>query len=79
MIIIDQVVDPETKSVLGQGGRGELCVRGPQIMKGYLHNQEDSHTSKDEDGWLHTGMYPRVLYFKSGNEAPCDSDNYSLG
>ncbi|MEP6297088.1 MAG: AMP-binding protein, partial [Ilumatobacter sp.] len=50
-----RVVDPDTGEDQGVGGRGELWVRGPQVMKGYLNNDEATAATIDADGWLHTG------------------------
>jgi acyl-CoA synthetase (AMP-forming)/AMP-acid ligase II len=49
------VVDPATGAELGPREQGELLVRGPQIMKGYLNNPAATARTIDRDGWLHTG------------------------
>ena len=35
-----RLVDPETGEDVGEGERGELWIRGPQVMQGYLNNDE---------------------------------------
>ncbi|WP_077527105.1 long-chain-fatty-acid--CoA ligase FadD1 [Metapseudomonas resinovorans] len=49
-----KVVDDEGKDV-GLGAPGELCVKGPQVMKGYWQRQEATDEILDAEGWLKTG------------------------
>jgi acyl-CoA synthetase (AMP-forming)/AMP-acid ligase II len=50
-----KVIDPATGDALGPNLPGELLVRGPQIMLGYLNNPEATARAIEPDGWFHTG------------------------
>ena len=50
-----RIVDIETREILPQGERGEVAVRGPQVMKGYWNRDQDTADVLSEDGWLYTG------------------------
>ena len=52
-------------NVLPQGERGEICVRGPNIMKGYLDNPQATRQAFFENGW-----------FRSGDIGLVDEDGY---
>ena len=42
-------------NLLQQGAEGEICVRGRNVMKGYLNNPEETHSAFWEGDWLRTG------------------------
>ncbi|CAA9486923.1 MAG: 4-coumarate--CoA ligase 1 [uncultured Solirubrobacteraceae bacterium] len=50
-----KVVDPVGGEELGVGERGELWFRGPNVMRGYLHNAEATAATLTQDGWCRTG------------------------
>jgi acyl-CoA synthetase (AMP-forming)/AMP-acid ligase II len=50
-----KIIDLSTGASLGPGEKGEVCVRGPQVMTGYLNNPEATAITIDAEGWLHTG------------------------
>jgi len=60
-----KIIDPATGAEQGVGGRGELCCRGYNVMKGYYNNPDATAKAIDADGWLH-----------SGDEASIDADGY---
>ncbi len=48
-------VQDEDGNILPQGETGELCVRGPQVMKGYWQKPNETAKVLSSDGWLKTG------------------------
>jgi len=60
-----KIID-EDGNILPTGERGELCIKGPQVMKGYL-NRPDATAETIVDGWLLTGdiaVMNKEGYFK---------------
>jgi acyl-CoA synthetase (AMP-forming)/AMP-acid ligase II len=55
-----RLVDPETGDDVPEGEEGEIWIRGPQVMKGYLNNPEATAEIFTGDGWLRTGDIGRV-------------------
>jgi 4-coumarate--CoA ligase len=50
-----KIVDPETGAAVNAGEEGELWVKGPQVMQGYLNNAKATAETITPDGWLRTG------------------------
>ncbi|MDR5904855.1 AMP-binding protein [Franzmannia qiaohouensis] len=49
-----KVIDADGQA-LPYGEAGELCVQGPQVMKGYWNLPEETAKAMDSDGWIRTG------------------------
>lgn len=60
-----RIVDPATGGDLGADQRGELWMRGPNVMAGYLDDAEATNRTLDAEGWL-----------KSGDIGYVDNDGY---
>jgi acyl-CoA synthetase (AMP-forming)/AMP-acid ligase II len=50
-----RVVHPESGQDLEANRDGEIWIKGPQVMRGYLNNPEATRLTIDDEGWLHTG------------------------
>ncbi len=59
-----RIVD-DNNQPLPAGERGEICLRGPNIMKGYWNRPEASAAAIDQEGWFH-----------SGDVGYCDEDGF---
>ena len=51
----DACLKDDDGNVVPVGEVGELCIKGPQVMKGYWQRPEETANVMDADGWLHTG------------------------
>jgi len=56
----DACVKDDNGNTLPAGDVGELCIKGPQVMKGYWQRPEETAKAVDAEGWLHTGDMARM-------------------
>ena len=59
------ILDTETLAEKPTGEKGEICIKGPQVMKGYWNKPDETTKTMTDDGWLHTG-----------DIAYCDEEGY---
>ncbi len=50
-----KAINLETGNEVATGEIGEMMVRGPNVLKGYWQNPEETNKQLEKDGWLHTG------------------------
>ena len=48
-------IQDEKGKILSSDKEGEICIRGPQVMRGYWNNEEDTKKALTKDGWFKTG------------------------
>jgi long-chain acyl-CoA synthetase len=56
----DACIKDDDGHQLASGEVGELCIKGPQVMRGYWHRPEETANVIDGEGWLHTGDMARM-------------------
>lgn len=89
-----RLVSLETGEDVGPGESGEILIRGPQVMKGYLGRPAETDAMIDPEGWLHTGDIGRtdgdgwlhvvdrvkeLIKYKGYQVAPADLEALLLG
>jgi long-chain acyl-CoA synthetase len=56
----DACLKDDDGRIVAMGDVGELCLKGPQVMKGYWNRPDETAATIDAEGWLHTGDMARM-------------------
>ena len=48
-------IQDDKGKILSAEKEGEICIRGPQVMRGYWNNEKDTKNVLTKDGWFKTG------------------------
>ncbi|HTM70775.1 MAG TPA: AMP-binding protein [Luteimonas sp.] len=56
----DACLKDDDGRLVAMGEVGELCLKGPQVMKGYWNRPDETAATIDAEGWLHTGDMARM-------------------
>ena len=64
-----QLINTENGKLCGPHVNGEVCIKGPQLMLGYLNNPKATMETIDAEGWLHTGMLTGILIWNVPKKA----------
>ena len=56
----DACLKDDDGHIVAAGEIGELCIKGPQVMRGYWNRPQETANVVDADGWLHTGDMARM-------------------
>ena len=49
------IKDPKTGAKLPDGERGEVCIKGPSVMKCYYNKEDKTREAFDDDGYFKSG------------------------
>jgi long-chain acyl-CoA synthetase len=55
VLCVEVVIRDTSGNILEEGQEGEICVKGPNVMKGYLNNPEGTRDAFWEGGWVRSG------------------------